>query len=903
MDYSLVASYCRQSHRKGGVAIYSLTNISNDVECINVIDYCEELVCEMSAVKVTIDKKRHFYVLGVYRPPQASLDWALTLLTGALGALPCTKSGICIVGDFNVNNLIPSRDNSAFCEVLATFDITRLPLPPTRVTNTSATSIDIVCTNLNNDIVLVEVAESGLSDHTGQFCNIDIPLQKNNSLKTNRRQFHSDNLKNLKDLLQIQSWGRVYQATTAEDAYTNFTDTLTTALDITCPKKSTHTQKKRHNNHGLNNPEASRLRQDFILAHEKFQKSGREEDRVDAFNKKRNYDLKLRTLRREANEHIIAESNNKTKAIWNVINSERLSKKERSGSTWQLNIAGKTIEDPDKLCDHFNHFFTNIAEQTLMQHTQSRAIVVDNTSFLGTPLTDWRPASYNEVFNTITSLKSTSSCGIDDMSAKLLKFCINEVCGPLTDIINKSLTQGIFPSKLKTSKVYPLHKQGSKKELQNFRPISLVPTASKILEKIILTRILDHLNVNNLLPDRQHGFIPGRSTTSALTDLIEQVIDNLDQGNTVTSVFLDLSKAFDCLSHDLIVNKIKSLGFEGTPVKWFQSFLTGREQIVELKQNLDGSEKVGKSNPLSIKRGVPQGSVLGPVLFVLFTADLPKYLGNISYPIMYADDTVLVTCGNSTEDLDINTYISVCMAQQYCSNNDLVFNTAKTKYLAYGRLKDSLTEPPDLQRVDDTKHLGLTLDHCLSWNSHTDHLCSRLSTAIFGLKRIKTIGTRDAIQTAYYALFESHIRYGITLWGGSSAGNLHRILVLQKRAVRIMAGLQPQESCREAFKSLKILTVVSLYIIEVIIHASKGNLPKVAEVHGHNTRGANNLALPAHRTTLFTKKPSFSGARFYNMLPENFKKCDSKTLKKKLHHWMIDRTFYTIDEFLDSLNT
>ncbi|XP_046685107.1 uncharacterized protein LOC124370849 [Homalodisca vitripennis] len=271
---------------------------------------------------------------------------------------------------------------------------------------------------------------------------------------------------------------------------------------------------------------------------------------------------------------------------------------------------------------------------------------------------------------------------------------------------------------------------------------------------------------------------------------------------------------------------------------------------------------------------------------------------------MFADDTVLLTGSNYSELLDINTYISVSMAQQYCDSNDLVFNSSKTKLLALGRLKDELTEPPDLQRVGTTKHLGVILDECLSWKDHVDQLCSRLNYAVFALKRIKAVATSTATKTAYHAIFESHLRYGIILWGGSTMDNLERVLIAQKRAVRVMAGLQPRDSCREAFKSLGILTVVSIYIIEVINHAaSRGNLPRMSAVHDHHTRHGNDFSLPIHRTALFSKKPCYAGAKLFNLLPQDLKNCDSKTLKRRLLNWLKDRSIYTLDEFKTSINS
>uniref|UniRef100_A0A1B6GBB2 Reverse transcriptase domain-containing protein n=1 Tax=Cuerna arida TaxID=1464854 RepID=A0A1B6GBB2_9HEMI len=306
-----------------------------------------------------------------------------------------------------------------------------------------------------------------------------------------------------------------------------------------------------------------------------------------------------------------------------------------------------------------------------------------------------------------------------------------------------------------------------------------------------------------------------------------------------------------------------------------------------------------RSAPLSVKRGVPQGSVLGPVLFVLFTSDFQKHLETYCYSVMYADDTVLVTSHNSAEELEINTYISIGMAEQYCSNNDLVFNTAKTKYITMGKKKDQLSELPNLTKVEEVKHLGMTIDNRLSWNDHVDQLCARLSSAIFALKRIKLISTTAATKTAYHAIFETHLRYGIILWGSSSAQNLQRVLVLQKHAVRIMAGLSFPDTCRDAFRILNILTVTSIYIIDAIVYASKQTLQTHREIHSYNTRHADNLHLPAHRTTLFTKKPSFAGAKLMNMLPHHLRNASPNTLKRKLQDWLLDYSVYTLEEFRD----
>lgn len=371
----------------------------------------------------------------------------------------------------------------------------------------------------------------------------------------------------------------------------------------------------------------------------------------------------------------------------------------------------------------------------------------------------------------------------------------------------------------------------------------------------------------------------------------------MDSGNTIVATSLDLSKAFDCLGHSLILNKLTLLGIDGTAHTWFSSYLSNRMQIVELRQTMDGTTTDVRSKPLQVKRGVPQGSVLGPVLFALFTADLPSHVNHFSRAVMFADDTILLTSNKTADTLEVDNFIAVNLAQDYCVNNDLVFNEGKTTQLIMGRLKDQISGPPNIQTVSYTKHLGVVLDDKLAWNQHVDALCMKLSSAIFALKRVRSISTPEATRISYHALFESHLRYGITFWGGSSQENLQRVLVLQKRALRSMVGLQPRESCREAFLHLRILTTVSIYILETIAYAMRVSTSRHAAVHTYNTRHNRDFNLPAHRTSLFSKKPSYAGAKLFNLLPQSVKEGPPETLKKRISRWLAESPIYSMEEF------
>lgn len=560
----------------------------------------------------------------------------------------------------------------------------------------------------------------------------------------------------------------------------------------------------------------------------------------------------------------------------------------------------KKIDDPVQVANSFNNFFSTIAERTLQNNSTRTHPMPPDPPIITHNTFHFRTVAQTEVLSAINTLKPKNSSGTDEITAKMIKNCKTEIALPLTDLINKSLRQGIFPDKLKIAKIYPKYKSGQTTETNSYRPISLISTFSKLIEKIVLNQLLQYLLQHNLLNSQQHGFCKGRSTTTAIIQLVEHIIDQLEEGCISTCLFLDFSKAFDCLNHEQLLHKLGRLGIGGKAAQWFRSYLSNRKQLVEIAYIKNNIKYKAYSNTANIQRGVPQGSVLGPVLFLLFANDLPGWIGEDGHTVMYADDTVGTFTDRTTDRLKDKTDNQFNRIKQYCSANDLVLNENKTVQMTF-TTKRSITDTSlaGLQTQTNTKYLGITIDSKLCWKPHIDELCKKLCSSLYVIRRIKHVCNPEVARIAYFALFESHLRYGIAVWGGASKNNLERTLVKQKGAIRCLANLNYRDSCRESFKNLKILTAVSLYIREVILHSITTTQPRNMDLHQYNTRHATDFSLPQHHLSLYKQKPSYKGALYYNKLPEHLKREHPKNFKKRLTSWLLERPLYSEEEFLN----
>ena len=425
------------------------------------------------------------------------------------------------------------------------------------------------------------------------------------------------------------------------------------------------------------------------------------------------------------------------------------------------------------------------------------------------------------VMKYINDLASKSSCRPDKISSILLKRLANYIVTPLTGMINQSFCTGTFPDKLKLAKVIPLYKKGDNHVFDNYRPISLLSTVSKIFEKVVFIQVYDYFCAHQLFYENQYGFRKCHSTELAALEPVDRLFKHLDDGKIPVSVFLDLSKAFDTLNHAILMDKLKYYGLNETSLNWFRSYLHDRYQYTEYNGTC--------SDVINLTRGVPQGSILGPLLFIIYMNDIHVATSNFK-AILYADDTNLLSpmCSfsssnslNPTNLTEVTNSINdeLSHVHEWLLINKLLVNVSKTKFMIFHHQQRRIdTLIPDLkldsqpiEHVSEFNFLGLTLDEHLSWKPHVQKVANKTSRTIGILRRLKNIIPISVLWTLYNTLILPHFHYCILSWGF----RMGRLKLLQKRAVRVMSGSRYNAHTDPLFKKLHLVKLSDLFTVNV----------------------------------------------------------------------------------------
>ena len=466
------------------------------------------------------------------------------------------------------------------------------------------------------------------------------------------------------------------------------------------------------------------------------------------------------------------------------------------------------------------------------------------------------------------------------------------------------MSSGIFPTWLKFSQVVPIIKKSDKDKLTNYRPISLLTSFSKIFEKVIYKRLDNHMLFNNILAKEQYGFRNNTSTEKAMYQLTNNILKALDNKYLVGGIFCNLTEALDCVDHGILLDKLEYYSIKGSANNLMKSYLKDRHQRVVIR-NKYSSTHYSRWN--KITREVPQGSVLGPLLFLTYINDLPATINHISAPTLFADDTNIICihqdlklCNKTIEE----TFLKI---NKWFQSNSPILNHNKTKLIQFStkiNLENSTCiddEHNNMGNTQSTSFLGLILDKTLSWQLHIETICAKLKSACYILRSLNPFLSVSNLKTIYFSYIHSNITYSIIFWGNSI--NSDEVFKLQKRAIRIITNACSRTSCCNLFKELNILPLQSQYILSLAVYVAKNKEDFISnlDVHSINTRHKSSLHPPLLRLTKSQRGVYYAGIKIYNCLPLKIKELSGKIklFKKSLKKFLLHGSFYTMEEYLD----
>ena len=442
----------------------------------------------------------------------------------------------------------------------------------------------------------------------------------------------------------------------------------------------------------------------------------------------------------------------------------------KSMSPSSLNV-NKINTNPVDIANCFNDYFSNIGSKLAEKIFPSKFHHLHYLKCSNPVSIFIKSTSTIEILNLISTLNNNKSSGPFSIPTDIFKMTGNIMASPLTEIINLSFSTGIYPNNLKIAKIIPVFKnKGSNLQCNNYRPISLLSNINKIFEKLMYTRLYNFLDIHNCIYNLQFGFREKHSTNHALFSITEKIREALDNNNFACGICIDLQKAFDTVDHNILLQKLNHYGIRGIANNWFNSYLSNRTQFV----SINGFQS--KTKNISI--GVPQGSVLGPLLFLIYINDLNVA---INYAIVhhFADDTNLLITGKSLKTIKKHTNIDLKLLCNWLKANKISLNSSKTEAILFRHpnknIDYDLKLKIDGKRIfltNSVKYLGIHLDPHLHWKYHIHELSMKLSRATGMLSKIRHYVSYNTLISIYYAIFSSHMTYGCQIWG--QKGNTNR---------------------------------------------------------------------------------------------------------------------------------
>lgn len=811
--------------RGGGVGAFVKNNLR--FEIIQELSKIGNLY-ESIFIKVFSKNDKYRIIGNFYRIPGTNLsdfnneiENILSLLHSSLNYKNAEEILIC--GDFNIDLMkhLSHAQSGNFLSIMLASSFLPVISIPTRVNDQNASLIDNIFTNKRHNDFKGGVILSNLSDHMPCIRLSVRAAAKTQLTKSYTRNLSKRNIETFKYSLSQTNWNFITQDLNAESAFNNFELKLKENFDNCFPLMESKNNKRKI-------PEKPWMTSNLLSLRNKKDKlfkiriKNPSEENISKFKQiSGDFKKKIREAKKSYFDKKFEEFANNTKKTWSLINEIVSKSKNKSSLPSLFHDEYKTFDNMQSIVNGMNDFFTLVGPNLSNEIPDSD---VSFDSYLGQPKeTNFIFATVTKeiVMKTINYLKPKKSCGEDGISMFLLKQIIESIINPLVHLFNLSFKSGYIPASYKTAKVIPIFKSGNMSQFNNYRPISILPAFSKLLEKIAAQQMMKYLEKYNVLHTHQYGFRKNHNTTFPVLNLLDNIYKSLNDKKPSFSIciFLDLKKAFDSLDINVQTKKLEHYGFRNTANKWFKSYLTGRQQYVFANGY--------SSTKMNLTHGVPQGSVLGPILFLLYINDLPNVTSFLTY--LFADDTSFIKSSKNLNDLMYECNLELEKAKIWFRANKLTLNISKTKYMIFRNPKAEFNEESfklrvgneDIERVKSFKFVGVIIDEFLTFEEHTSHITQKVSSSIYALRQVKNVVPSKTLKTLYNTLVKPHIEYGLSIWGGRDSKYMSKLTKVQKNAVRTVAKSRYNAHTTPLFGNLGILKINDMYIMKVLELVSK----------------------------------------------------------------------------------
>ena len=629
------------------------------------------------------------------------------------------------------------------------------PPVPTRITETSFTLIDHFYTSNVDKIVSSGVIHTGLSDHSMIYASWGRTIKQKtfvHKYKVNRKYNRFDDKEFVKHLNRVQ-WCQVTDTNEVNEAVMKFESLFLPICNKHAPLRRKRVRKQ--NSPWITNDIIQLMhKRDNVKKKAIASGSSQQWATYKYLRNKVNYAIK-ESKRSYLTQSVYAAKKD-SREIWKTLRNV-VPGKVRSTNVTCIRTEDSDCTDPKNIANFLNDHFATVGPKLAAKipnitHQNSSSDDLDESGKF-----KFQRVSEEYILKQLKSLSDGKATGTDETPAKLLKLACHSIVVPITHIINLSISTNVFPDKWKSARISPIFKSGDSSDVNNYRPISILPVLSKLLERSIFDQLYPFLDAKGLLHEKQSGFRPKYSTCTALINVTEDWYTSIDNDEYVGVVMLDLKKAFDTVSHNILVNKLRNYDISKHCVEWFKSYLSGRTHVTCVNSVT--------SEPSRCTCGIPQGSILGPLLFIIYINDLPSFVKNVEVS-MYADDTVLYTSSKQISTLVKTLNDDLSNVNKWLIENKLSLNVDKSEVMIIStRHKLSSIDYNNinvnvngvrLQNVNKCKHLGVIIDDKLTWRDQVDKVRKKVLVGTYMLRKAKSLIPPHTLTMLYNSIIAPH---------------------------------------------------------------------------------------------------------------------------------------------------